>query len=71
MDKRLFIGVFPCGLSYCDKTKEEDGDYKKLAFLPYSTLKLKFYNCPPELRKEIEENASKYKEGENKCIIIK
>ena len=37
---RLFIGVFPGGISYADSTVEEHGDYKKLAFLPYDTLVL-------------------------------
>ncbi len=37
---RLFIGVFPGGISYADRTVEEHGDYKKLAFLPYDTLVL-------------------------------
>jgi hypothetical protein len=33
-DDRLFIGVFPCGISYADRKVEEHGDYKRsLSFL--------------------------------------
>jgi len=47
---RLFIGCFPCGLSYCDTSRERDGDYVKLAFLSYKTLELDVRpGCPPDL----------------------
>ena len=64
-DNRLFVGIFPAGISYADRTIEEHGDYKKLAFLPYSTLKPTFYKCPDDLRKEIEEDIKQYKKGED------
>ena len=35
---RLFIGVFPCGISYADRAREEDGDYKKVGFLRFADL---------------------------------
>jgi hypothetical protein len=61
---RLFIGVFSTGLSYCDRTKEKDGDYLKVAFFPYDTLKLQFYvKCDPELREMIEQDAATMKPG--------
>ena len=48
---QLFIGVFPCRISYADRHHEEHGDYKSLAFLPYSSLVLKLRkDCPAELR---------------------
>ena len=51
---QLFIGVFPCGISYADPHHEEHGDFKSLAFLPYSSLVLEFRkDCPAELRSEI------------------
>jgi hypothetical protein len=62
MSQRLFIGVYSTGLSYADRERERDGDYLKLAFLPYRTLKLEWsrgVRVPPELRKEIEESAFK------------
>ncbi len=48
---RLFIGVFPCGLAYSDRTIEVDHDYKRLAFLPFQTLNLEWRcnDCPPEI----------------------
>jgi hypothetical protein len=56
---RLFIGVFPCGISYADRHHEEHGDYNTLAFLPYSSLVLEFRKgCPAELRPEITEHAA-------------
>ena len=57
--RRLFIGVFPGGLSYADRWTEQHGDYKRLAFLPYSTLALQVEpDCPPDLRQEIESHAA-------------
>lgn len=55
---RLFIGVFPCGLSYSDRDVEENGDYKRLGFLSYGTLKLEMEaNVPPQLARLILESA--------------
>lgn len=59
MNPRLFIGVFPTGLSYADRTIERDGDYKRLAFLPFRTLRLQLaIDCPADLRTEIEQDAT-------------
>lgn len=59
-DDRLFIGVFPCGISYADRKVEEHGDYKRLAFLPYSSLDLEWFkDCPESLRGRIIADASK------------
>jgi len=44
---QLFIGVFPCGISYADRHHEEQGDYKSLAFLPYNSLILEFARVVP------------------------
>jgi len=56
---RLFIGVFPGGISYCDTMREENHDYKKLAFLPFHSLKLEWRGeCPEALRREIELSAN-------------
>lgn len=40
LQERLFAGVYPCGIVYADKGREVNGDYKRIAFLPYRTLKL-------------------------------
>lgn len=37
---RLFVGIFPAGVSYADRGREEHGDYARVAFLPYRTLEL-------------------------------
>lgn len=61
MDSRLFIGIFPGGISYCDRSVEEDGDYKRLAFLPYDGMVLQIEeDCPPELAAEISADAKRY-----------
>ena len=40
LNDRLFAGVMPTGIGYCDTSKEVDSDYLKVAFLPFSTLDL-------------------------------
>jgi hypothetical protein len=50
-DDPLFIGLFPTGFSYADRTREEQGDYKRIAFLPYDTLELKVYDPKSKLLK--------------------
>ena len=56
---RLFIGIYPGGISYVDRHRERHGDYASLAFLPYDTLVLKVQrDCPKELRTEIEAHAA-------------
>ena len=59
MDNRIFAGCFPTGISYADRTSEEQGDYKRLAFLPYTTLELTFQpDCPEWARQEIAADAA-------------
>lgn len=55
---RLFIGIWSTGIGYADKSVEVDGDYKRLGFLPYHTLKLQIYEgCPEDLKEQIELDA--------------
>lgn len=55
----LFVGVYPAGIVYADKSREVHGDYARCAFLDYATLTLKFQNdCPPALRAEITRHAA-------------
>lgn len=57
-EDRLFVGVFPAGISYADRAREVAGDYRRLAFLPFGTLVLEWEkNVPAELRKIIEIDA--------------
>lgn len=46
---RLFQGVYSCGMVYADRAVERDGDYRRLAFLPYDTLQIEYENDCPEL----------------------
>ncbi len=36
---RLFIGSYPCGIVYADMGRTVAGDYARVAFLPYNTLR--------------------------------
>lgn len=55
---RLFVGVYPTGIVYADRSREEHGDYKRLAFLPYRTLELEWSKgVPADLKKRIESDA--------------
>ena len=56
---RLFIGVYSCGICYADRKREKNGDYARLAFLPYDSLQLAIEpDCPVELRSLIEADAA-------------
>lgn len=49
-NQRLFYGVFPTGLVWCDRYHEKNGDYKRLAYLNFKTLVLDIEkDCPEEL----------------------
>jgi len=56
----LFIGIYPAGIVYADRTQEEHGDFKRLAFLDYGTLTLTVrHTCPADLKTRIEKDAAK------------
>lgn len=60
MKSRIMGAKFSTGIYWADTTREEHGDYKRLAHLPYHTLELKFEtDCPPELREQIKTAAAK------------
>lgn len=68
---KLFSGCYPEGIVYADKTREEHGDWKKLAFLSYRTLELEFYGrVPADLKNLITEDAAaiQAKKGEKYSI---
>jgi hypothetical protein len=60
LNQRLFIGVWSTGISYCDKSQIEHGDYRRLAFLDYHTLELEWHSgtVPPDLAEEIIADAA-------------
>lgn len=68
MNDRIFVGYFPCVISYADRKREVNGDYARLATLSYSTLELVFdEKCPVGLRNEIVQHAAtiEAKRGQN------
>ena len=54
----LFVGVFPCGISYCDRSIETSGDYLRVAFLPYDTLELRVYAPQSSLLPQVIKDAA-------------
>ena len=42
MHPRLFAGVYPCGIVYADRSRQRHGDYLRIAFLPFRTLRLEW-----------------------------
>jgi hypothetical protein len=59
--RRIFVGVFPGGISYADREREEYGDYKRLAFLPFESLALEWSaGCSPDVKEWIAESAKYY-----------
>jgi hypothetical protein len=56
---RLFAGVYPGGISYADRAREEHGDYAKVAFLPFDTLELVIYKPKSPLLPLVREDAAK------------
>ena len=61
----LFIGVYPAGIVYSDRTREEYGDFKRLGFLSYSTLMLQINDdCPADLSARIKTHAGNMKHGQ-------
>ena len=62
---RLFIGSYPAGIVYADRTRNKGGDYARAAFLPYDTLKLDIEaDCPADLAERIQKHACGYKQGD-------
>lgn len=66
---RIFIGVYPCGLVYADRQRERNGDYARLAFLPYATLQLELESdCPPACARWIRTHAARLKPGDELIV---
>lgn len=56
---KLFKAVFPTGISYADSTREEHGDYKRVGFLPFSTLEFEVIAPRSPLLAEARADAAK------------
>jgi hypothetical protein len=68
---RLFIGVYPGGIVYADRSRERDGDYVRLAFLPYDTLVLAMEKgVPADLKAEILKSAAKIQKRRGEKFAI-
>ena len=58
----VFLATMPTGWWWTDRTREEHGDFAKLAFLSFSKLELEIYpGCPDNLRQRIEDEAAYFK----------
>ena len=59
---QLSVATFPTGIAYADSSRERDGDYLRLAFLPFQTLELEWtprVRVSPEMRRLIVEHADR------------
>lgn len=54
----LFVGIYPAGIVYADRRKEEHGDYKCIAFLSFDTLELTIYDKKSDLLPAIRTDAA-------------
>jgi hypothetical protein len=59
MQPELIITKMPTGLYYCDKNREEHGDFMQIANISYGTLQLQWNGRrgSPEMRAEILRDA--------------
>jgi len=57
-EERIFAGIYPSGILYSDRRRVQNGDYKRLGFLSFSTLSLDLEkDCPEDLADWIREDA--------------
>lgn len=47
MNDRIFCGCYPTGFVFADRKVEKNGDYKRLAYINYGTLKLEMEDDVP------------------------
>ena len=60
MEDRIFIGIFPTGISYADRKREKHGDWARLARLRFDNLELEFEkDCPEKFKEFIRQDAAK------------
>jgi|TARA_R110002012_G_scaffold256500_1_gene436694 hypothetical protein len=57
LDERIFVATMATGIGYADRTREEHGDWKRLAILFYSDLRAEIEpDCLPDLAQQIREH---------------
>lgn len=66
----LFIAIFPGGIGYCDTSKEEHGDYKKIAFLGYRSLELEIHAPKSKLLPEIRAHAARIQAKRGQQFVV-
>lgn len=67
---RLFIGLFPAGIVYCDTSREEAGDYKRIAFMSYAKLDLEIDDPKSDLLGLIREAAAKIQARRGESFVV-
>ena len=55
--QRLFMSIYSTGICYADRHREENGDYRRVAFLGFSDLKLKISDPKSPLLDEVRRDA--------------
>lgn len=69
--ERIFAGIYPEGIVYADRHRERGGDYVRLAFLSFGTLKLEIEkDCPEELRRRIVADAERIQARKGEAFQI-
>ncbi len=54
LDDRIFVATLATGIGYADRTREEHGDWKRLAILFFSDLRADIEpDCPADLESQI------------------
>ena len=54
LDDRIFVARLATGIGYADRTREEHGDWKRLAILFFSDLRAEIASdCPADLESQI------------------
>ena len=66
----LFVGCFPTGLVYCDRQIEVNGDYKRIAYLNYGTLKLEIDDPKSPLLPLVQEDAARMQARRGELFAI-
>lgn len=57
--EKLFCGVFPTGFVWADRSNTVHGDYKRLAYMNFESLKLDLEkDCPADLQELIVKDAA-------------
>jgi hypothetical protein len=71
---RLFVGTYCTGIVFCDREREQFGDYMKLAMVFFDSLDLKWYTdknkVPADLKEYIEASAQNYQSRRGELIAI-